>query len=56
MEVYGRSNVKAKFQSVVNAYAAISGTIKLYHESFIRTKENKKLNVKLYDKSQMMYI
>lgn len=56
MEVYGRSNVKAKLQSVVNAYAAISGTIKLYHESFIRTKENKKLNVKLYDKSQMMYI
>lgn len=33
-----------------------SGTIKLYHESLIRTKENNKLNIKLYDKSQMMYI
>lgn len=56
MEVYGRSNVKAKWQSVVNAYVAIGGTIKLYHESFIRVNKNNKLNVKLYDKSQMMYI
>lgn len=56
IEVYGRSNVKAKWQSVVNAYVAISGTIKLYHESFIRVQENNKLNIKLFDKSQMMYI
>lgn len=55
IEAYGCSNVKAKWQSIVNAYMK-SGTIKLYHESLIRTKENNKLNIKLYDKSQMMYI
>lgn len=56
IEVYGHSNVKAKWQSVVNAYVVTGGTIKLYHESFIRMNKNNKLNVKLYDKSQMMYI
>lgn len=56
IEVEGRSNVKAKWQSVVNAQNAKGGTIKLYHESFIRIQENNKTNVKLYDKSQIMYI
>ena len=56
IEVYGHSNVKASWQSVVNAHVAKNGTIKLYNESFIRIQKNNKTNVKLYDKSQIMYI